>query len=167
MTIPSAYVVNYDPPSKTEALVLLRAEHESVRGLFAEYAKTHSSEEKRRLVSQICAELTMHAQIEEEIFYPAVKRALNDEALVPEAIVEHATLRALVSQVEGIEPDGEMFDAKINVLAEYVQHHVREEQTEMFRKAQVTELDMEELGKRLAVRKAEIVAERHSRYPLL
>lgn len=163
MTTPSSFVVKYNAPSKTEALALLRADHRLIAGLFAEYAKTHALENKQRLVSRICAELAVHAQIEEEIFYPAVKLAMKDKTLVPEALVEHATLRALISQVEGIEPDGEMFEARIEVLSEYVQHHVKEEQTEMFRKAQITDLDMEKLGVQLVARKAELVAERRSR----
>ena len=101
----------------------------------------------------------MHAQIEEEIFYPAVKEALNDRELVPEATVEHASLKDLIAQIEGIEPDGEMYDAKVKVLCEYVKHHVKEEQNEMFPKAKASELDMRELGAKMAARKEELVAE--------
>jgi len=147
--------------SKTqEATALLRADHKLVGGLFAEYEKTTSTAKKKQLVAKICTELSVHAQVEEEIFYPAVKQALNDDELVPEATVEHATLRALIAQVEGIEPDGEMFDAKIKVLSEYVKHHVKEEQEEMFPKARATDLDMSELGAQLAERKAELFAQR-------
>lgn len=88
----------------------------------------------------------MHAQVEEEIFYPAVKAALNDKELVPEATVEHATLKDLMAQVEGIEPDGEMLDAKVKVLSEYVKHHVKEEQNQIFPKAKACKLNMVELG---------------------
>jgi hemerythrin superfamily protein len=138
---------------------LLRADHELVNGLFAEYEKTRSTEKKRKLVSQICTELTVHARVEEEIFYPAVKLALKDDELVPEATVEHATLKGLIAQVEGVEPDGEMFDARIKVLSEYVKHHVKEEQNEMFPKAKSTKLDMLALGAKLSERKAELVSE--------
>lgn len=100
----------------------------------------------------------MHAQVEEEIFYPAVKQALKDHELVPEASVEHATLKNLIAQVKGIEPDGEMFDAKIKVLSEYVKHHVKEEQDEMFPKARATSLDMVALGAAMAARKEELLA---------
>ena len=137
----------------TEATALLRADHKLVSGLFAEYEKTKSSPKKKRIVAQICTELTVHAQVEEEIFYPAVKQALNDHDLVPEATVEHATLKGLIAEVEGVEPDGDMFDAKIKVLSEYVKHHVKEEQNEMFPKAKSTNLDMVELGAKLTERK--------------
>lgn len=147
-------------PKAQEATALLRADHKLVGGLFAEYEKTNSKSKKKQLVSEICTELSVHAQVEEEIFYPAVKKALKDTELVPEATVEHATLKSLIAQVEGVEPDGEMFDAKIKVLSEYVQHHVKEEQEEMFPKARDTDLDMSALGAQLAARKAELLAKR-------
>ena len=147
-------------PKAQEATALLRADHKLVSALFAEYEKTNSTDKKKQLVSEICAELSVHAQVEEEIFYPAVKLALKDTELVPEATVEHETLRSLIAQVEGVEPNGEMFDAKIKVLSEYVQHHVKEEQEEMFPKARETDLDMSALGAQLAERKAELFAKR-------
>lgn len=139
---------------------MLRADHKMVSELFAQYESARSAAQKKKLVLQICSELSVHAQVEEEIFYPAVKQALKDKELIPEAIVEHATLRDLIAQVEGIEPDGEMFDAKIKVLAEYVEHHVKEEQNEMFPKAKSSDLDMQALGAQLAERKAELLAAR-------
>jgi hemerythrin-like domain-containing protein len=141
-----------------EATALLRADHKLVSSLFSEYEKARSTSKKRGLVAQICTELTIHAQVEEEIFYPAVKRALKDKELIPEATVEHATLKELISQVEGKEPNGEMFDAKIKVLSEYVEHHVKEEQNEIFPKAKASGLDMIELGEKLAERKEELQA---------
>jgi len=143
-----------------DATAMLRADHKLVSGLFAQYEKTQSSSKKKQLVGQICTELSVHAQVEEEIFYPAVKEALHDHELVPEATVEHASLKSLISEVEGVEPDGEMFDAKIKVLSEYVKHHVKEEQTEMFPKAKATDLDMRELGARIAARKEVLLEER-------
>jgi len=143
-----------------DATAMLRADHKLVSGLFAQYEKTQSSSKKKQLVGQICTELSVHAQVEEEIFYPAVKEALHDHELVPEATVEHASLKSLISEVEGVEPDGEMFDAKIKVLGEYVKHHVKEEQTEMFPKAKATDLDMRELGARIAARKEVLLEER-------
>ena len=147
-------------PKPQEAIAMLRADHKLVGGLFAEYQKTRAPSKKKALVSKICTELSVHAQVEEEIFYPAVKQALKDKELVPEAVVEQATMKELISQVEGVEPDGEMFDAKIKVLSEYVKHHVKEEHTEMFPKAKATKLDMLELGSRMAERKQELLAER-------
>jgi hemerythrin superfamily protein len=144
-------------PKAKEATALLRADHKLVNDLFSEYEKSRSNVRKKQIVTQICKELTIHAQIEEEIFYPAVKQALKDKELVPEATVEHATLKDLIAQVKGVEPDGEMFDAKIKVLSEYVKHHVKEEQSEMFPKAKESKLDLVELGAQLAERKAELV----------
>jgi hemerythrin superfamily protein len=143
-----------------EAIALLRADHKHVSELFAEYEATGSPSKKKKLVSQICTELSVHAQVEEEIFYPAVKGALDDNELVPEAIVEQATMKALISQVEGVEPDGEMFDAKIKDLSEYVKHHVKEEHTEMFPKAKSSDLDLMALGVQMAERKRALLAER-------
>jgi hemerythrin superfamily protein len=145
-----------------DAIALLRADHKKVSGLFDAYEKARSTSKKAALVAEICTELTVHAQIEEEIFYPAVKRALKDKELVPEATVEHATLKNLISQVEGIAPDGEMYDAKVKVMSEYVKHHVKEEQNEMFPKARKTRLDMAELGVQMTERKQQLLAERQA-----
>ena len=145
-------------PRVQEATAMLRADHKKVSGLFAEYEKARSASRKKDLVAEICNELTVHAQIEEEIFYPAVKAALNDKELVPEATVEHASLKDLIAQVQDVEPDGEMFDARVKVLSEYVKHHVKEEQNEMFPKAKASKLDMKALGAEMAERKAELLA---------
>lgn len=142
-----------------DAIALLRADHEAVSELFAEFEKTRSSAKKKALVAEICTALSVHAQIEEEIFYPAVKAALKDKLLVPEATVEHTGVKDLIAQLEGVEPDGEMYDAKVKVLSEYVKHHVKEEQTEMFVKAKASSLDMLELGARMAARKDELLAQ--------
>ena len=146
-------------PTKTQdATAMLRADHKRVNDLFAEYENARSTSVKNKLVSQICIELAVHAQLEEEIFYPSVKKALKDKELVPEATVEHATLKALIGQIEGAEPDGEMYDARVKVLSEYVKHHVKEEQSEMFPKAKSAKLDLVELGARIAARKGELLA---------
>lgn len=148
------------PPKHQEATAILRADHKLVSGLFADYEATNSVARKKQLVAQICQELSVHAQVEEEVFYPAVKAALDDHELIPEAVVEHATLKDMIAQVEGIEPDGEMFDAKIKVLSEYVKHHVKEEHNEMFPKARSTDLDMRALGDQLVQRKKELLEQR-------
>ena len=93
-------------PGPSDATTILRADHSLVNGLFAKYEAANTSAEKKKLVENICTELSVHAQIEEEIFYPAVKAALKDQVLVPEATVEHASLKALIAEVEGMEPDG-------------------------------------------------------------
>ena len=145
-------------PAPKDAIALLKADHEAVSELFAQFEKTRSSPNKKALVTQICTALSVHAQIEEEIFYPAVKAALKDKLLVPEATVEHTSVKDLIAQLESAEPDGEMYDAKVKVLSEYVKHHVKEEHTEMFPKAKASSLDMLELGARMASRKDELLA---------
>ncbi|PKO69808.1 MAG: hemerythrin [Betaproteobacteria bacterium HGW-Betaproteobacteria-16] len=146
-------------PAPKDAIAMLKADHVAVSKMFAEYEKSRSVAKKRDLVAEICTALSVHAQIEEEIFYPAVKAKLKDKLLVPEATVEHASLKDLIAQIEGVEPDGEMFDAKVKVLSEYVKHHVKEEQNEMFPKAKASTLDMVELGTRMSERKADLMAQ--------
>lgn len=142
-----------------DAIALLKADHAAVSEMFAEYEKTRSIPKKKALVADICTALSVHAQIEEEIFYPAVKAALKDKLLVPEATVEHNSLKELIAQIEGVEPDGEMYDAKVKVLSEYVKHHVKEEQNEMFPKAKASSIDMAELGSLMAARKDDLMAQ--------
>ena len=141
-----------------DAIAMLKADHKKVSGLFAEFEKARAASTKKRLVATICTELSVHAQVEEEVFYPAVKAALKDKALIPEAIVEQATMKDLIGQIEDVEPGGEMYDARVKVLAEYVKHHVKEEHTEMFPKAAKTRLDMLALGVQMAARKSELLA---------
>jgi len=141
-----------------DAISLLRADHKLVTELFEQFEKSRAPAKKKALVQKICIELAVHAQVEEEIFYPAVKHALKDKELVPEAQVEHETLKSLIAQVEGVEPDGEMYDARVKVMSEYVKHHVKEEQNEMFPKAKKTKLDMQALGEQILARKQELMA---------
>ena len=147
-----------ESPTAKDAIALLKADHETVSDLFADYEKTDSSKKKKAIVAEICTELTVHTQIEEEIFYPAIKAALKDKLVVPEAIVEHAGVKDLIAQLEGVEPNGVIFDAKVKVLSEYVEHHVKEEQNEMFPKVKASSLDLVELGARMAARKADLLA---------
>ncbi len=140
------------------ATAMLKADHKLVSGLFEEFENTKSDARKTSIVEQICKELTIHAQIEEEIFYPAVKAALKDHELVPEATVEHASVKDLIAAVQGKAPYGEMYDAKVKVMSEFVKHHVKEEEKEMFVKARETKLDMEALGAKMASRKEELMA---------
>jgi len=144
--------------SGQDAIALLRADHKKVSELYAQYESTRSPAKKKALVATICLELSVHARVEEEIFYPAVKAALKDKEMIPEAQVEHASLKELIAQVKDREPDGEMFDAKIKVMSEYTKHHVKEEQNEMFPAAKKTRLDMLDLGARIAARKEELMA---------
>lgn len=145
--------------SKQEATALLKADHKLVANLFDDYEQTNSKSKKKQLVEQICKELSIHAQVEEEIFYPAVQKALKDHEIVPEAIVEHSTLKDLIAAVKGVEPDGDMYDAKIKVMSEYVKHHVKEEESEMFVEAKSTSLDMVQLGTLMNERKTQLANE--------
>lgn len=147
-----------DKATSNDATVILKADHKLVDGLFKEYESTTSAKKKKQLIEEICKELTIHAQVEEEIFYPAVKKALKDHELVPEATVEHNSLKQLIAEIEGIEPDGDMYDAKVQVLSEYVKHHVKEEENEMFLKAKKADLDMKKLGCEIVERKQELTA---------
>lgn len=142
-----------------EAIALLKADHKVVEGLFRDFEITGSDKKKKQIVDEICKELTIHAQIEEEVFYPAVQKALKDHELVPEAIVEHASLKELIAAVKGIEPNGDMYDAKVKVMAQYVKHHVKEEEREMFPEAKESNLDMAELGARIIERKQQLAQE--------
>ena len=146
-------------PRSQDAIAILKADHKLVSGLFEDFESARAATRKRKIVSEICQELTIHARVEEEIFYPAVKQALKDAELIPEAQVEHESLKMLISQVEGVEPDGEMYDARVKVMSEYVKHHVKEEQNEMFPKARETKLDMVELGALMLQRKEELKAQ--------
>jgi hemerythrin superfamily protein len=148
-----------DHSTSKDAIALLKADHTAVSDLFAAYEKTRSVSNKKTLVGEICMALSVHAQIEEEIFYPAVKAALKDKLMVPEATVEHSGVRDLIAQLAGVEPDGEMYDAKVKVLSEYVQHHVKEEQNEMFPKVKASSLDIVELGARMSARKDELISQ--------
>lgn len=141
-----------------EATRLLRADHKLVNDLFEQFESARSPAKKQALAQEICTELAIHAQIEEEIFYPAIEKVLKDKTLVPEAKVEHETLKNLIAQIENESPGTELYDAKVKVLSEYVKHHVKEEQNEIFPKVKESKLDLIELGGQLAARKEDLKA---------
>jgi hemerythrin-like domain-containing protein len=143
---------------------LLKADHAEVKKLLKEYdklAKEQASDEERQaLATQICQQLTVHATIEEEIFYPAAREVLGDEDdLVDEATVEHGSAKELIAKIEAMSPDEDLYDATVKVLGEYIQHHVKEEQDELFPKL-TRKMDMREIGQRLQERKEELMQER-------
>ena len=146
-----------------DAIQLLMADHEEVGALFKQFQKAKDGgSQKADIVQQICKALSVHAEIEEEIFYPAVRDALAEkdaEDLLDEAEVEHASIKSLVAQLQDAGPEDELFDAKVKVLCEYVNHHVKEEEGEMFPKVKKTGLDLEELGAELMERKQELMEE--------
>jgi len=140
-----------------DAIALLKADHQKVSGLFEQYEKTRSEDRKGKLADQICQELTVHAQIEEEIFYPAAREVLRDQDLLDEATVEHQGAKDLIAQIEAGSPGDDLFDAKVTVLSEYIKHHVKEEQNELFPKVRKTKLDLKMLGEQLQARKMELM----------
>jgi hemerythrin superfamily protein len=146
-----------------DALALLMADHKNVKALFKEFEKIKEDEDaddqKAALAEQICNELTVHAQIEEEIFYPAARDAIEETDLLDEAEVEHASVKELISQLQEMTPEDALFDAKVTVLGEYVDHHVKEEEGEMFKKVRAADLDTEALGAELMDRKMELMDE--------
>ncbi len=144
-----------------DAIQLLRADHKKVQGLFDQFEKARGDARKAELAREICAELKVHAQIEEEIFYPAAREALKeqDQDLIDEAAVEHASAKELIAQIEQAAPGDELFDAKVTVLGEYIKHHVKEEQNEMFPKVKQSKLDLKALGQEMAERKEALMAE--------
>jgi hemerythrin superfamily protein len=145
-----------------DAFALLTADHKRVKSLFKEFESLKDAgddDRKAALVKTICNELTVHAQVEEEIFYPAVREAIEDEALMDEADVEHASAKQLIAQLEQLQVGGDHYDAMVTVLSEYIDHHVKEEEGEMFSKARKADIDSAALGEEMAVRKAELKEE--------
>lgn len=144
-----------------DAIALLKADHRKVEDLFARFEKASGEGKKQELALQICAELTVHAKIEEEIFYPACEGKIEEE-LLREAYVEHDGAKVLIAEIEGGEPSDEYYDAKVKVLQEQIEHHVEEEEKRMegmFAQARKAGLDMDELGSELAARKHALMAE--------
>jgi hemerythrin superfamily protein len=145
---------------KQDAIDLLKADHRMVEDLFSEFEQATTAAKKRKIAEQICLELTVHTQIEEEIFYPAVRGKIEED-LVTEAYVEHDGAKALIIEIEGTDPKNDYYDAKVHVLSEQIKHHVHEEEAfirGMFSKSRRTDVDMHELGGKLAGRKAELTA---------
>jgi hypothetical protein len=147
-----------------DACDLLDADHKAVKKMFKEYeelmeSKARAAKQKRlELAMQICKELTVHAQIEEEIFYPAVRAAIKETDLLAEAEVEHQTAKDLIAQIESATEVDEQFDAKVIVLGEYIDHHVKEERNEMFPKARAAKkLDLVSMRDALEARKTELM----------
>jgi hemerythrin superfamily protein len=149
--------------SPADATTLLMKDHKDVKALFRRYEKLAKAqadrEERQELAWQICSMLTVHATIEEEIFYPAIRAVGVDEGLLDEAEVEHASAKELIAQIRGMGPDDELYDAKVKVLGEYVNHHVEEEEGEMFPKARRAKADLEGLAAQLKARKEALMAE--------
>lgn len=145
--------------SGIDAIELLTQDHKNVKELFEQYESLsdRSLVSKRKLALKICLELTKHATAEEEIFYPAVRAASREnEDLIDEATVEHTSAKELIAQIIGMAPGEDLYDAKVKVLSEQIEHHVEEEEGEMFARARDADLDMMELGAAIQARKDEV-----------
>ena len=149
-----------------DACDLLDADHKNVQKMFKEYEELSKSrarsaaQKKMDMARQICMELTVHAQVEEEIFYPALREAIKDTDLLDEATVEHQSAKDLIAQIEQAGEADEMLDAKVKVLGEYVNHHIKEEKGEIFPKARsARKLDLMAMREEMESRKEELMAE--------
>ena len=149
--------------AKTDATLLLTRDHAEVHKRFKQYEKLAEAKadgsDRQALAEEICTMLTVHATIEEEIFYPAAREAGVESALLDEAEVEHASAKDLIAQIRAMGPEEDLYDAKVKVLGEYIDHHVAEEQDEMFPKCRKTNMDLAGIATRLGERKAELMAE--------
>jgi hemerythrin superfamily protein len=143
-------------PASKDALTLLRADHKHVSALFDAYENARSTKRKLELSKDICSELKVHTTIEEEIFYPALRRVKGVDDMLDEANVEHAGAKHLIGEIERSSPGDDYYDARIKVLSEYIRHHVKEEQDEIFPKAKKSKINLQALGEQLAQRKMEL-----------
>ncbi len=146
--------------SSPDALDLLKADHDKVRSLFREFDSLKGNDEederKSELVDEICYELTVHSMLEEEIFYPILRSAIDQEDMMDEADVEHAGARELISQLEVMYPGDDHYDATVTVLGEEVGHHIDKEESDMFAQARKAGIDLDDLGEQLTARKEEL-----------
>jgi len=151
-----------DQSPAQDAVSLLSADHAEVKQMFETYRQlvdeNADDEQRGELARNICSMLTVHAEIEEEIFYPAMRENVDDELTLGEAEVEHASAKELIEQIEGMDPGDALYDAKVIVLGEYVDHHVQEEENELFPQAEKAGIDLDELGVALASRKRELMS---------
>ena len=143
-----------------DAVALLKADHRKVEDLFAKFEGARTADRKKKLASEICTELTVHATIEEEIFYPACTGEVEED-LIEEAYVEHDGAKVLIAEIEAADPEAPFYDAKVKVLSEMIKHHVKEEEQRaegLFAQAKKAGLDIDGLGERLMARKQELLA---------
>ena len=145
----------------TGAVELLKEQHDKVKKAFKEFEKLdrEDNEAQQQLVQRVCEDLKLHTTLEEELFYPAAREAIDDEDILNEAQVEHETAKMLIEQLENMGPEDPNFHATFTVLGEYVVHHVKEEEGEMFPQVKKTDLDLEELGARMRRRMEELMGE--------
>jgi hemerythrin superfamily protein len=147
--------------SQPDALEFLKSQHREVEDLFKQFEKLGDegpSEEKEPIVRMACEKLTVHASIEEEIFYPAAREVEDAESLLNEAEVEHNTVKDLIATLDSMDASDPMFSATFTVLSEYVKHHVKEEEGELFPKVKKSDLDLDALGQELAAQADELMS---------
>lgn len=145
--------------SQKDAISLLKADHQKVKKAFEEFKKLgdQAFKTKKKLADDICADLELHTQLEEEIFYPAFRKAVSgSRPLANEARVEHDSAKELIQQIRDMKAEDDLFDAKVTVLSEYIDHHVKEEENEMFPLFKKSSTDLNDLGKRIEERKQEL-----------
>ncbi len=148
--------------AQQDAIALLKADHKKVEGLFEKFEHTRDEDRKKKLVQEICTELMVHTKIEEEIFYPSCKDKIEDEDLLHESYVEHDGAKVLIAELVQGSPSDEFYDAKVTVLSEMIKHHVKEEEKRsegLFAQARDAGLDVDALGRAMADRKAELLAD--------
>jgi len=149
------------PNKKMDAIALLKDDHRNVEALFEKFEKAKDARTKKALATEICTELSVHATIEEEIFYPACHDAVEDD-LRAESYVEHDGAKVLIAELAGSNPENEFYDAKMKVLSEDIAHHVKEEEKPgegFFAQARKGGIDMDALGEKLAARKQQLLAD--------
>ena len=145
-----------------DVLTLLKEDHDKVKDAFKQFESLDRADVEtcRELVESVCADLRMHSMLEEEIVYPALRAAIGDEDLMNEAAIEHEMAETLIDQLENMGPDDPNYFATFTVLGEYVMHHVKEEEGEMFPQAKkAKDLDLAALGEQVMARKQELTAE--------
>jgi hemerythrin superfamily protein len=148
-----------DHPVETDAIALLMQDHRNVEKMFKEFEAAKKDQDngaKAAIVKRVCVALTAHAEIEEEIFYPTVREQIKDNDVMDEAEVEHGSIKALVLELGGMKPNEDLYDAKVTVLREYVSHHVKEEEGEMFPEVKKAKLDLKALGAEMKERKQQV-----------
>lgn len=151
--------------SKTDVIKLLTEDHKKVKKLFKRFEDLKdekSSSKKAEIVKQICLELTIHSKAEEDIFYPAARKAIKDDDLMDEADVEHAGAKELISQLRTMSPDESHYDARVTVLREYIKHHIREEEGKIFPLIKKSKLDRQLLGEEITIYKDELSKKKKS-----
>jgi iron-sulfur cluster repair protein YtfE (RIC family) len=141
-----------------DAIGTLKADHEKVKSLFEQFEalSDRSTVSKKKIADQICMELSIHAEVEEQVFYPAVRGPVKDDDLMDEAVVEHASAKELIAQIMEMDPGDDLYDAKVKVLSEQIEHHVKEEEEEMFPKVRKGKVDLVALGEEMEMFKAKL-----------